>query len=386
MLAVESGDAHLKVKGLQTYTNSVRQMAMAIRDTKRANSDAVIAAVKLAVCYEILFGLDGDQYEQMGRISQIVGWYGHVDGQLALFQQRGPEALVSGPGHRLFVGGRLDLVLVSISRRKRSPLSASRWMTQPWELIPKSKMDEIVDILIEITGHIEDLDILRAHAGDVATADELRDTLVYRCMQTYRTLVAWTETVGDALYAFDPNVVGLPLPTPSTDEDYELLHLSIVYWITSLFLYSTWEFALQQNIQPSYLTTGVSCIDSPPHLDSPQSDTQISDTSSINYARRIAWSIHLFFAPGTGAWGANAALLPLGFALRFLMVKESGSPFSEERKLLVSCFKKPFMGTFVGRFLRNFQEEESHPDLRNIPGIQGMEMRARSWWLKGYGT
>jgi hypothetical protein len=77
------------------------------------------------------------------------------------------------------------------------------------------------------------------------------------------------------------------------------------------------------------------------------------------------------------------ALFPLGLALRFLIMIEPIEPVSEEKKLLVRSFNRPFMGTYVGRFLENLQKDAKDPQLQRASGMEGRQARALRWWYQG---
>jgi len=56
---------------------------------------------------------------------------------------------------------------------------------------------------------------------------------------------------------------------------------------------------------------------------------------------------------------------------------------SKERLLLTKIFARPFLGSFVGRFLKNLQADDGvdygYSDER-LFGMEGVEFRARVWW------
>lgn len=55
ILGGRDGDSQLRFKGLQTYTLSIKELKKALRDEWRANSDAVLAAIRIMGSYEVLF-------------------------------------------------------------------------------------------------------------------------------------------------------------------------------------------------------------------------------------------------------------------------------------------------------------------------------------------
>ena len=97
------------------------------------------------------------------------------------------------------------------------------------------------------------------------------------------------------------------------------------------------------------------------------------------------------FQPRAGNYGAMAALFPLGITLRYLRpggpaaAPPTGEPRarSQEWRMLKELFSRPFMGTYVGRFLSNLRRQNANPaalyGMRG-GGPMGMEERAERWW------
>lgn len=274
---------------------------------------------------------------------------------------------------------------MALSRRKPTFLSEPEWMTRPWATNDRTMRDKLVDALVKVPSYLEKLDQSR-RTEDVDLSNRRREALIAECQETVEDLARWRREMGPAIDRFDYTAAaGLPLPVPSIDADFDLLHLSVMYWTTSMFLVSTWELALDEYIQPGVspsMLTFQGRLTFIPEQVVPPPGVPRPDVSSRSYVYRIAHSMHLFFAPGTGAWGANAAILPLGLALRYLMVVETGT-MGKERQMLSDCFVKPYMGTFVGRFLRNFQQDADGPMEEGPNFFAQAEAKSRRWWLQG---
>ncbi|KAF4984015.1 hypothetical protein FZEAL_720 [Fusarium zealandicum] len=260
-------------------------------------------------------------------------------------------------------------ITASISRRSRSPFSQTEWKkSQLWNSIAESPLNRLLNTMVEIPGLLEDLDAFRK-APNAQEAKQLHSSLIKNCQACELALLAWEVEMGETLTAYDYTKAGEPVPLPQTDDDLAVLYLSHMYWMICLLLYSVMG----------------SCEMEAPHIET-QGPSTCSSSQQIatSYAYRIAHSIHMLFQPPAGDYSALAALFPLGNALRYLiMLETSGGQnlISEERLMLVEIFTRPFLGSFVGRFLRNLQSEDGiYYGSESIAGMRGIEYRARVWW------
>lgn len=238
----------------------------------------------------------------------------------------------------------------------------------------------------------------------------LRGKLLLECRQNHEALVAWEQEMGDDLLAYDYTVQGLPLPEAKADLDVALLQATHLYWCTALLLYSTMGFVMRP-------PTSAAGVPSPAASDSSQQSSPMSKataTASLipprspetppyeagakklllaehlglarknprSYACKIAYSVHLFWEPSTGAFGNHIGLFPLGLAMRFLAALEP-IEHSKEYMVMRALFQRPFLGTFVGRFLSNLQREAPQKHLRDMKGDAGIQARASRWWKEG---
>ena len=286
-----------------------------------------------------------------------------------------------------------------------------------------------MDLAVEIPGYMEDLDILRniqSEGGDVV---EPRRKLIAHCQSTIDQFVVWVEEAKPILDTFDYAVKGLPLPVPKDDGELGILHLSCSYWMACIFLSSTYRYACEVGVKghadkeeiveeqvggnddygsKEGLQTVISdsgtekskTVQEGASAEEEDADDASNHTTSHKGTRkrppgpttemdpvlnsyRIARCIHLFFEPNFGAYAINTAIFPLAVALRYLLMVEPVDQLSEERKLLVQMFEKPFLGTVVGRFLRNLQKESADKTPgQDIPGAEGRHVRAKYWWSR----
>lgn len=285
-----------------------------------------------------------------------------------------------------------------IARRRRSQLATPDWKSVPWEREEKSIKDKLVDILMDIPGHLEDLDNVRA-AENPYTRARIRKAALFACGANIASIAAWEDEVGPELQIYDYLVSGLPLPIPKTDVDTALLQLTTLYWVVGILLYSTYGMLKKDEMEaetpqpqtsqptsylspPSSIASGASGIPSPGMVreERPPKVDHRRDPRLLAY--KIAYSVHLFWEPAAGAFGNHVGLFPLGVAMRFLASVEpiqTSEAYAQMRQL----FRRPFLGTVVGEFLSNLQKQTPKPELRNMQGDAGIEARAKVWWNEG---
>lgn len=199
---------------------------------------------------------------------------------------------------------------------------------------------------------------------------------------------------------------GAPLPVPKTDTDVALLQLTNLYWVVCLLLYSTMGFLMRPSPTASTDATSQSEAGAGAQYPSPSTTASSASTNSPASsftssppppqpskpsdprrdprlcARKIAHSVHLFWEPSAGAFGNHIGLFPLGVAMRFLAALEP-IEHSEPYQLMRKLFNRPFLGTFVGKFLSNLQQQTPKDGLRNMQGDEGIKARAKAWWEEG---
>ncbi|UKZ83920.1 hypothetical protein TrVFT333_011735 [Trichoderma virens FT-333] len=298
--------SQLTLQGLEAYNRAIREMVRGLKDPKRSKNDGVLVAARILQSYELFFGSAPD-------------WRAHIEGQLSLFLARGPESFMSGQAHQLY-------------------------------------------------------DNLRA-CQDPDRADELRQIAMLNCEHISNSLDIWEEEMGPILHQFDYTLAGSPLPEPKDDTEISLVYLSSLYWGARLMLYSTLGM-----MNMAYAAASVSpSADSVPSLSaSPASTAPVSTPATspedaattpgfceelprvrmVNpgiFARKIAHAVPLLYGPTAGAMQGASGLLPMALALRFFATTEPPGQRSVESQMIYNLYAKPFVGSFVGRFLQDLQ-------------------------------
>ncbi|KAJ5513387.1 hypothetical protein N7463_002939, partial [Penicillium fimorum] len=132
-------DHALVKQSLNYYTQGLRQLQKALWDPSLMREDGTLAACMALGLYEAL------ECPNLGS----EGYFNHCRGLIALIQSRGHEVHSSGAGHRLFLGVRVPGILFSLKHHTSTMFFESTWMEQPWEGIPKTSHDQVIDCLAQ---------------------------------------------------------------------------------------------------------------------------------------------------------------------------------------------------------------------------------------------
>lgn len=269
--------------------------------------------------------------------------------------------------------------------RKAAPLNHHKWRSLPWgQGQPKSPKDELYDILSYLPGLLEELDELRtaepgASSYDIGHRQHQLD-LLDRCRLRDAALGRWVEINGASLPILTLAAASLPLPPPENDWDLSALHISCLYWASLMLLRSTASAVLRMHNVDCFPETGQqSCNHHLPlsmHAWAAECWRFDPRPLVVNMARAAP----LFYAPGMGSLAGAAGFFPLGLALRTLAaIDPTGRP-SQESLLLRDLLTRPYMGSTVGRFLTNLQQQNPSKTMRNVQGFEGVVLRARAWF------
>ncbi|KAL2854266.1 hypothetical protein BJY01DRAFT_43834 [Aspergillus pseudoustus] len=220
----QEGDMYLKEEGRRLYGKALQGMAGAMKDQKRATSDAILTAVRLFSFYESLFG----QCEKPAE--QARSWQVHNTGDLALVASRSPYSFISGYAHQLFCDGRTHLTMSCLRRRKRLFLADAEWKTIPWLKHEKTPRDHLLDVMMDMAGLFEDTDNMKA-CPDPLKKEKLRQQLIDGFLALKYGLLTW-----QTLHAPDyhPTYTADNLPDEVDPEDLTGAHLMTLFWATSI--------------------------------------------------------------------------------------------------------------------------------------------------------
>lgn len=237
-----------------------------------------------------------------------------------------------------------------------------------------------MDIMEDIPFMLVSYDNFRA-CQDPDRMDELRQIVMLNCQHISTSLDTWEQEAGADLYQFDYTIAGSPLPMPKDDTEFSLVYLSSVYWGARLILYSTLGMTLAyaavamspgSDAVPSLSDSPASSAATSTPATSPEdasaspgSYDDIPQIKMLNpgiFARKIAHAVPLLYGPAAGAMQGASGLFPMALALRFFATTEPPGQRSVESQMIYSLYSKPFVGSFVGRFLKDLQGPELSDD------------------------
>ena len=225
-----------------------------------------------------------------------------------------------------------------LQNRKRCPLSSLEWKTIPWSTYPKSPKDELIDILIEIPGLLEDMAALKTMSSEHEGKHVLCQALKERCWRYDHQLLSWSASCGEGIIAFVESLVtvqdqddnGKESAPPSTD--LAMAHLGMIYWTTYNLLSQILSWLSQ--VDPAKEDTTAL----PPRID------------AHLYSRKVALLIPYFKKPGVGSYLISFIGFPVAVAASFLARQDPVGDFSEARALLARAFRDE-RGKQLQRFL-----------------------------------
>lgn len=268
-------------------------------------------------------------------------------------------------------------IILALGKRRRYPFNDKAWKTVPWLRHKKTTKDQLLDCLQEVPGILEQVTALFALRAVGRRVDELRKRIIAQCEALNLELAAWHEKVFPDILKFD-YTAKVPLLEPDNDVEVSLHHLSIIYWISLMILYSIINVLYQQergqdNDHTESRTSGTYTL-TPECISN--STNRSADTSWPNlvnlYASKCVHAMHLYWAPKCGIIENISGLLSLGFILRFYLGKALKGQHNEEMVLLGKTLKIKLFGSDVGSILAKVSAGQLKLDSttrnRSVPG------------------
>ncbi|KAL4902563.1 hypothetical protein BDW74DRAFT_180668 [Aspergillus multicolor] len=316
----QENNRYLKEEGRRLYTSSLQSMAVALKDPRRATSDATWTAVRLSSFFESCFGQnDGD-------VKQVRSWQAHNDGDIALISARSPYSFISGHAHDLFADGRSNLIMHCLRQRKRCFLADADWKSIPWLQREKNPRDYLMDILVDLTGLFEELDNMNVlPKSDIFEREFARQSLLDGFLQIHQDLLTW-------------QLLHAPDFEPLDEVPYSLLprhiagaHLMTTFWASVIVITS--------NIQAL-------CV----------SDEEFDPTFDLDACcANMIRTFPLFIHPSLGLFRTHVAPFPFTVALHYLCAA-GPQKLVEERRIFADCLYDPALSG-VQQFISNMKDE-----------------------------
>ncbi|KAL4784681.1 hypothetical protein BJX76DRAFT_367430 [Aspergillus varians] len=309
----------LKEEGRRLYTSSLQGLAVALKDPRRGTSDAVLTAIRLSSFYESIFGSNESE------IQQARCWQAHNAGDTALIMARSPYSFVSGHAHELFADGRSNLIMSCLRKRRRCFLSGPEWRTIPWLQQGKNPRDHLMDILLDLTGIFEDLDLMKS-CEQIFEKELLRQQIIDGLLQMYQDLITW-----QLMYApdFEP-----PTEVPDDVPPHQVAgaHLMTIFWATVIVVAS--------NLQAVW--------DSTEKFD-PIFDLDLCCTNIVR-------TFLIFIHPSLGLFRTHLTTYPMTVVIHYICTA-GPQRLVEERRILADCLYNPALA-HVRQFIFSMKDDQ----------------------------
>ncbi|KAF5536397.1 c6 zinc finger domain-containing protein [Fusarium mexicanum] len=314
LVGQQTGQTSVVAEAWRMYSQTLQTLARSLPHVSEQGTaiDAKLMTSALLAAFELLQVSDDHRSCLHG-----MTWLRHSTGQKAIILANGPESYVEGHAHRLFVDGRLHLIYLEIHNRTRSPFNSPEWKSIPWSKISKSPKDELVDILLEIPGLLEDLGL---HLND-----QTQEQLQTRCRICDTQLRRWSTSSGEASVSFADRLISTNTSQVSnpSPEDFAMAHLSMIYWATCSMLYQIMH------------------------------RTADDDTDPWLYCHKILLMVAFFQRPDMGAIFINFVGFPVGVVVSFL-ARDVDPRATDLSELLQNIFQNQHWGSQLRAFLETW--------------------------------
>ncbi|OAA80487.1 Zn(2)-C6 fungal-type DNA-binding domain protein [Akanthomyces lecanii RCEF 1005] len=399
IIATLHNDKQLQVKGIQAYNSSVVEMVKGLQRTNWYKRDGLLTAARIMATFELLFiSKDKDTPEPLA-------WRGHNQGQQAIFLARGPAAFATGPAHQLYSDARINMVMLSMGQRKRSPFASPAWDKIPWKKHPKAVKDELIDMMQDVPEILEYIDEFKT-STDPQRRQDLEMLIMSRCNAVRADLDAWATDRGDSLQRFDCFANIGPIEPPKNDVEFAFHHMTTIYWFTagmlacikSFFTSRYGEERIPQRPPGWYTTYGGAAAGTPASSSSPannssygydddshspasaasaSSTTTTAPSVSVTehylwesamYATREVYAMGFFFMPDAGVAHSAAGLMSLAVMLRYYLHPAAFCILGNEVEMVQGLYSTPILGIPIGQLLRRILGGHLPPLVANTDG------------------
>ncbi|KAK0256094.1 hypothetical protein LTS09_009024 [Friedmanniomyces endolithicus] len=363
-------DGRLLQQGLMLYSQALHEANKALRNPVRAQSDDVLATVRILGMCEMFRG-DGAREAKV--TSQGTDWLRHVEGTEKLLEWRGPESCSAEHGHALFVDCRIYAAVSGMTRRRSSLLSTARWASIPWAISRRTIQDKLMDLMIVIGGLLNLHDNLKSPSSDCnisALQQQCREIMTYTVHLNHQ-LQAWQQSVLELCVGSGDLAAAAPLATLADvcmNHGYGFFQLIMQYWSIHLVLHSTTWLMLRWMAQSDIPSTTLAEFVRANPTPDPQP-----------YAACIANHCHHYFRPEAGFYGTQHASWPM--AATFHYYAATGQTDSPEFQTIRRVLRGMKSARFTSAFLVSIANHPAPPQLKgDARNTQELVEMAKHWW------
>ncbi|KAL1877924.1 hypothetical protein Daus18300_002277 [Diaporthe australafricana] len=144
-MGTNHADKSLKSMGLELYGRSLREVQALLTRGAGAKIELAQLCVPIVILGMYSFAIDGDL--------RLI----HNIGVAQILKHCGPEAFQEDPLLTAYRSCRALLICQSFAIRRRTFLEDKKWKTIPWEKLPKTALDSLIDIMADMPGLVNDM-------------------------------------------------------------------------------------------------------------------------------------------------------------------------------------------------------------------------------------
>ncbi|KAK2598809.1 hypothetical protein N8I77_012196 [Diaporthe amygdali] len=167
-------DKSLKSMGLELYGRSLREVQALLTRGAVAKTELAQLCVPIVILGMYSFAIDRDL--------RLI----HNIGVAQILKHCGPEAFQEDPLLTAFRSCRALLICQSFAIRRRTFLEDKKWKTVPWEKLPKTALDSLIDIMADMPGLVNDM-----AASEQPISPATRDSFHERVGELRQQLSTW---------------------------------------------------------------------------------------------------------------------------------------------------------------------------------------------------
>lgn len=144
-MGTNHADKTLKSTGLELYGRSLREVQSLLTRGTGGKTELAQLCVPIVILGMYSFAIDRDL--------RLI----HNIGVAQILKHCGPEAFQEDPLLTAFRSCRALLICQSFAIRRRTFLEDRKWKTVPWEKLPKTALDSLIDIMADMPGLVNDM-------------------------------------------------------------------------------------------------------------------------------------------------------------------------------------------------------------------------------------
>ncbi|KAI3395259.1 hypothetical protein diail_1612 [Diaporthe ilicicola] len=173
-MGTNHADKSLKSMGLELYGRSLREVQALLTRGAGAKTELAQLCVPIVILGMYSFAIDQDL--------RLI----HNIGVAQILKHCGPEAFQDDPLLTAFRSCRALLICQSFAIRRRTFLEDKKWKTIPWEKLPKTALDSLIDIMADMPGLVNDM-----AASEQPISPTTRASFHKRVDELRRQLATW---------------------------------------------------------------------------------------------------------------------------------------------------------------------------------------------------